>query len=235
MKILYLECNMGAAGDMLMSALYELLPDKVAFVRTMNSLGLPGVTLSPLSARTCGIAGTRMEVTVGGQEEASLDVPMAAAEGHIHLHPHEHHEHIHEYHCHPENSHCPGHDHCHEHHHEHEHGHHHHHHASPRHIASLIGGLPLPEEVKAHAQAVYDAIAAAEARAHGCPVDQVHFHEVGALDAVADVVGVCYAMYLLAPDKIAASPVHVGSGFVRCAHGVAVSYTHLTLPTKLEV
>lgn len=51
-------------------------------------------------------------------------------------------------------------------------------------------------------------------------VDQVHFHEVGALDAVADVVGVCYAMYLLAPDKIAASPVHVGSGFVRCAHGV---------------
>lgn len=81
MKILYLECNMGAAGDMLMSALYELLPDKVAFVRTMNSLGLPGVTLSPLSARTCGIAGTRMEVTVGGQEEASLDVPWPPLRG----------------------------------------------------------------------------------------------------------------------------------------------------------
>ena len=78
MKILYLECNMGAAGDMLMSALYELLPDKAAFVSTMNSLGLPGVTLSPLSAKTCGIAGTRMEVTVGGEEEESHDVPMAA-------------------------------------------------------------------------------------------------------------------------------------------------------------
>ena len=75
MKILYLECNMGAAGDMLMSALYELLPDKAAFVSTMNSLGLPGVTLSPLSAKTCGIAGTRMEVTVGGEEEESHDVP----------------------------------------------------------------------------------------------------------------------------------------------------------------
>lgn len=219
MKILYLECNMGAAGDMLMSALYELLPDKAAFVSTMNSLGLPGVTLTPLSAKTCGIAGTRMEVTVGGEEEESHDVPMAAAEGHIHVHPHEHHE-YHEHHCHPENPHCPGHDHCHEHHHEHEHGHHHHHHASPGHIASLIGGLPLPGEIKIHAQAVYDAIAAAEAKAHGCPVDEVHFHEVGALDAVADVVGVCYAMYLLAPDKIVASPVHVGSGFVRCAHGV---------------
>ena len=223
MKILYLECNMGAAGDMLMSALYELLPDKAAFVNTMNSLGLPGVTLIPLSAKTCGIAGTRMEVTVGGEEEESHDVPMAAAEGHIHLHPHDHAHHHHD-HCHPENPHCPGHDHCHEHHHEHhhdhDHGHHHHHHASPGHIASLISGLPLPEEVKTHAQAVYDAIAAAEAKAHGCPVEEVHFHEVGALDAVADVVGVCYAMYLLSPDKIVASPVHVGSGFVRCAHGV---------------
>ena len=238
MKILYLECNMGAAGDMLMSALYELLPDQAAFVSTMNSLGLPGVTLSPLAAKTCGIAGTRMEVTVAGAEEESHDVPLAAGEGHIHLHPHGH-DHHHPDHCHPENPHCPGHDHCHEHHHDHdhEHGHghdhehehdhdhghdhgHHHHHASPGHIASLIGGLPLPEEVKAHARAVYDSIAAAEARAHGCPVDQVHFHEVGALDAVADVVGVCYAVYLLAPDKIVASPVHVGSGFVRCAHGV---------------
>ena len=227
MKILYLECNMGAAGDMLMSALYELLPDKAAFVSTMNALGLPGVTLSPLSAKTCGISGTRMEVTVGGEEEESHDVPMAAGEGHVHIHPHDH-EHHHHDHCHPENPHCPGHDHCHEHHHDHEldhahdhdHGHHHHHHSSPGHIAALIGGLPLPEEVKAHAQAVYDAIAAAEASAHGCPVEEVHFHEVGALDAVADVVGVCYAMYLLSPDKIVASPVHVGSGFVRCAHGV---------------
>lgn len=208
MKILYLECNMGAAGDMLMSALYELLPDKAAFVRAMNSLGLPGVELTPLPARTCGIAGTRMEITVDGAEEESHDVPMAAGEGHIHVHSHGHDHHEHD------------HGHCHEHHHAHEHGHHHHHHASPGRIAALIGGLPLPGEVKAHARAVYDSIAAAEARAHGCPVEQVHFHEVGTLDAVADVVGVCYAMHLLAPDKIVASPVHVGSGFVRCAHGV---------------
>ena len=208
MKILYLECNMGAAGDMLMSALYELLPDKAAFVSAMNSLGLPGVELTPLPARTCGIAGTRMEITVDGAEEESHDVPMAAGEGHIHVHSHGHDHHEHD------------HGHCHEHHHAHEHGHHHHHHASPGRIAALIGGLPLPGEVKAHARAVYDSIAAAEARAHGCPVEQVHFHEVGTLDAVADVVGVCYAMHLLAPDKIVASPVHVGSGFVRCAHGV---------------
>src|SRR5699024_7287351 len=101
-------------------------------------------------------------------------VPMAAGEGHIHVHSHGHDHHEHD------------HGHCHEHHHAHEHGHPHHHHASPGHIAALIDGLPLPGEVKAHARAVYDSIAAAEARAHGCPVEQVHFHEVGALDAVAD-------------------------------------------------
>ena len=67
---------------------------------------------------------------------------------------------------------------------------------------------------------MYDAIAQAEAKAHGCPVGDVHFHEVGALDAVADVAGVCYALYLLQPEQILVSPVHVGSGTVRCAHGV---------------
>lgn len=80
--------------------------------------------------------------------------------------------------------------------------------------------MDLPEEVKVCARGVYDAIAQAEAKAHGCPVGEVHYHEVGALDAVADVVGTCYALWLLSPDRIVASPVHVGSGTVRCAHGV---------------
>ena len=74
--------------------------------------------------------------------------------------------------------------------------------------------------MKRHARAVYDEIARAEAKAHGCPVSDVHFHEVGALDAVADVTGVCYAMYLIGAEKILVSPVHVGSGTVRCAHGI---------------
>ena len=191
MRTLYLECNMGAAGDMLMSALYELLEDKEGFLDTMNHLGLPGVHLEAASAVTSGISGTHMRVTVHGQEE----------DEHLHHHDHEHHTH--------------GHDH----HHDHDHGHHHHH-ATPGHIAHLIDHLPLPEEVRAHAKGVYDAIAQAEAKAHGCPVGEVHYHEVGALDAVADVAGVCYALYLLSPDKIVVSPIHVGSGTVRCAHGI---------------
>ena len=203
MKTLYIECNMGAAGDMLMSALYELLEDKQGFLDVMNGLGLPGVKVEALPGKTCGIAGTHMAVTVDGEEETE---PGAGEEN---LHGHgtgEGHGHVH--------SHGEGHSHAHG------AGQGHHHHAAPGHIADLIGSMELPEEVKKHARAVYDEIARAEAKAHGCPVSDVHFHEVGALDAVADVTGVCYAMYLLRAERILVSPIHVGSGTVRCAHGV---------------
>ena len=84
----------------------------------------------------------------------------------------------------------------------------------------MIDGLPVPDRVKSDAAAVYALIARAESEVHGEPVDHIHFHEVGTLDAVADVVGVCALLDEIAPDKIVVSPVHVGSGQVRCAHGV---------------
>ena len=207
MRTLYIECRMGAAGDMLMSALYELMDgeQKKEFLERMNGLGLPGVKITSRKSSTCGISGTHMEVTVYGEEE------------HEHEHGHEHgHGEPHPGH------HGHGHEEMHGDHHGHEHGGTHpgHPHADPLHISELIGGLDLPEEVRANAGQVYDAIADAEAKAHGCPVEQVHFHEVGALDAVTDVTGVCYAMYLLKPERIVVSPVHVGSGTVRCAHGI---------------
>ncbi len=198
MKTLYLECKMGAAGDMLMAALYEVMDEgqKADFLRAMEGLGLPGVEVAPVPATACGIRGTHMRVTVHGLEEHE----------HHHDHDHEHH-------------HDHDHEHDHEHHHDHEHGHEHHH-ATPGHIGALIDGLALPPEVREKAREVYDAIARAEAQAHGCDVSDVHYHEVGALDAVADVVGVCLAIHMLDPDLIAASPVHVGSGTVKCAHGI---------------
>ncbi|ERK56607.1 MULTISPECIES: nickel pincer cofactor biosynthesis protein LarC [Oscillospiraceae] len=210
MKTLFIECNMGAAGDMLMAALYELLEDRQAFLDAMNALGLPGVRVEAQAAATCGIAGTHMTVAVHGQEETGGSVPAEAPHPHVHSHG-EAHGHDHDYHHH--------HDHDHDHPHDHGEGHHHYH-ATPGHIGELLDGLPLPEEVRRRARRVYDAIARAEAKAHGCPVGDVHFHEVGALDAVADVAGVCYALYLLAPERIVVSPIHVGSGTVRCAHGV---------------
>ena len=209
MKTLYLECQMGAAGDMLMAALYELLegPERARFLEAMNGLGLPGVQVAARAATTCGIAGTHMAVTVDGlEEEAHMH-----GHGHGHDHEHEHeHDHAHEH----GHEHEHNHDHEHGHAHGHDHGHGHHHHAGPGDIARILDALDLPQGVKGHARGVYDAIAQAEAKAHGCPVGEVHYHEVGALD------GVCLALDLLAPERIVASPVHVGSGTVTCAHGV---------------
>ncbi len=111
-------------------------------------------------------------------------------------------------------------DHDHDHHHEHDHDHGHHHHATLRDIEQLIGELPVSDKVKRDARAVYALIADAESRVHGRPVSDIHFHEVGTLDAVADVVGVCLLMETVGAEKVCASPVHVGSGYVRCMHGV---------------
>ena len=111
-----------------------------------------------------------------------------------------------------------------EHHHDHDHAHEHHHHHHGHHglhdIEAVISALALPEAVKADAKAVYRLIAEAESRVHGTTVEQIHFHEVGSMDAVADVTAVCLLLHELAPDKIVASPVHAGSGQVRCAHGI---------------
>lgn len=221
MKTLYLECNMGAAGDMLTAALLELHPDPQGFVERMNRLGLPGVVFAAQPAVKCGITGTQVSVTVGGEEEESHDVPLhshvhetaqdEAHPGHAHGHDHEHgHEHTHDH----------EHIHDHEHSHGHEHGHGHHHHAGMGDIRHILSHLDIPQPVRQDAEAVYQLIAQAESHAHGRPVEEIHFHEVGTLDAVTDVVAVCWLLHDLAPEQIVASPVHVGCGQVRCAHGI---------------
>ena len=211
MKTLYLECGMGAAGDMLTAALLELTGNKEAFVEKLNALGLPGVHVAAEPSVKCGITGTHMHVTVDGEEEESLDEHEHLDHEHEHHHEHEHdHDHHHEH----------DHEHHHDHDHEHDHHHGHHYHASVADIEALIDGLYVSEHVKKDAKAVYALIADAESRVHGHPVSEIHFHEVGTMDAVADVVSVCMLIEELAPDEIVASPVHVGSGYVRCMHGV---------------
>ena len=168
MRTLYLDCGMGAAGDMLTAALLELLPDRDAFVEKLNALGIPGVGFSAEKCEKCGILGTHMAVTVYGEEESD--------------HPH-HHGHLGD-------------------------------------IRGIVSGLPIPTMVKLDILSVYEEIAQAESHVHGVPVEQIHFHEVGTMDAIADVTAVCLLLHRLAPDKIIVSPVHVGSGQVRCAHGI---------------
>ena len=204
MKTLYLECNMGAAGDMLAAALLELHPQPEEFVRRMNSLGIPGVEFSAQPAVKCGITGTHVSVTVHGEEEESQDV-------HLHHHDHHHdHEHAHDH----------DHDHHEHEHHDHDHGHGHHHHAGMGDIRHILSHLDIPQDVREDAEEVYEQIALAESHAHGRPVEEIHFHEVGTLDAVADVVAVCWLIHDLEPEQILASPIHVGWGQVRCAHGI---------------
>ena len=218
MKTLYLDCGMGAAGDMLSAALLELHPEPEQFVKRLNRLGIPKVEFQAEPAVKCGITGTHMTVKVDGMEEVSTDHHEEA-----HHYEHTHEEYGHEHH-HGEHGHEEGHSHE-EHHHEHSHeeghshGHHHDHH-NMRSITAIVGKLNIPEEVKKDILAVYDLIAQAESHVHGRPVDEIHFHEVGSMDAVADVTAVCLLMHELKPERVVASPVHVGSGHVHCAHGI---------------
>ena len=168
MRTIYLDCGMGAAGDMLTAALLELMPNQDAFVEELNGLGIPGIRFTAEKCEKCGIFGTHMKVTVLGEEEDD----------------------------------------------------HHHHHGHLADIRGIVSGLPLPTIVKLDILAVYEEIAQAESHVHGVPVEHIHFHEVGTMDAIADVTAVCLLLHRLAPDKIIASPVHVGSGQVRCAHGI---------------
>ncbi len=187
MKTLYIECKMGAAGDMLTAALLELTEDKEGAIRQLNAMGIPHVHFSAETSEKCGITGTHMHVSVDGEEESAYDSSCAEA-AHDHSHEHEHH--------------------------------HHHHHSSLSDIREMIESLQAPDAVKAEAISVYEAIAQAESRVHGVSITDIHFHEVGTMDAVADVMAVCYLLHTLEVAKVIVSPVHVGSGTVRCAHGV---------------
>ncbi len=184
MKTLYLECSMGAAGDMLTAALLELLPDPEAAIEELNALGIPGVTFRREAVEKCGIGGTHVTVLVHGEEETEEML--------------NHHAHTHDGEAHT-----------------------HHHHSGLHEIEHIVcDHLKLPAQVQQDVLAVYKLIAEAESHAHGVPVTEIHFHEVGTMDAIADVTAVCLLMHRIAPEQVLASPVHVGSGHVHCAHGI---------------
>ncbi len=116
-------------------------------------------------------------------------------------------------------------DHIHDHDHDHDHGHHHavthdHSHRGLPQILDLIDRAHIPPEVKATSSQVFKTLGEAESAIHGIPVDQVHFHEVGAVDSIADIVGACFGLYLLKVDEVHSAPINVGSGTVKAAHGV---------------
>ena len=188
MKYLYLDCSMGAAGDMLNAALYELLDEnkKAEFRELMTGL-IPGVAeISFGPDEKCGIVGTHFAVVINGEEEHSADWDgHGHGDGHI--------------------------DEC---------GHKHSH-RSMADVERIIDGFGgIDDGVKAQVRDVYGLIVQAEGRAHGVEGSEVHFHELGMMDAIVDVTGVCLLMNMLAPDRVVASPVRLGSGHIKCAHGI---------------
>lgn len=205
MRTIYFDCNMGAAGDMLTAALLELVPNKENFIERLNSIGIPGVSFSVSESSKCGIVGTHVEVSVNGQIEGE-DTYYKHEDSHGHHHDHEHGHHHHD------------HDHEH-HHHDYEHGHSHVHYGMHD-IEHIASHLNVSDKVRQDIIDVYNLIAEAESHAHGVPVSEIHFHEVGSMDAVADVTAVCMLMEYLSPDRVVVSPIHVGSGTVKCAHGI---------------
>lgn len=201
MKTLYLECGMGAAGDMLTAALLDLFKEPEQIIDKLNRIGIPKVKYVIEDSEKCGIKGMHVRVLVDGIEEAPADMDETFA--HKEMNDRMHNDHIHNDHVH-----------------DHQPGHHAHHHSSMHDIENIIQGLDVNDNVKKNAVEVYKLIAEAESNVHGKTVDEIHFHEVGSLDAVADVVAVCYLIDGLNPDNIIASPVRMGYGHVHCAHGV---------------
>ena len=202
MKTLYIECRMGAAGDMLASALLELVQDPDRSIERLTELGIPGFEFVKEQSVKCGINGTHLSVLVHGAEEGTAETE----------HHHEEcsaHEHCHDY----------QHDHSHEH--THDHHEHSHHHSSLQDIRTIVKGFSgIPGKVIDDILGVYSMIAEAESHVHGVPVHDIHFHEVGTMDAVADITAVCLLLNELSPDRIVVSPVHMGYGTVKCAHGI---------------
>ena len=210
-KILYLECNSGISGDMTVGALLDLGADRQVLENALESLGVDGYHLHFGRKVVCGL------------DAFDFDVHLEA-DGHGHSHAHTHrredaYERVDSYEHSEVHEHCHG--HKHERRHEHEDGHSHSHtHRNLHDIYHIIDHLDSNERVKEMARTMFRIVAEAESKAHGLPVEQVHFHEVGAIDSIVDIISVAVCMDNLGVEDVVVSALSEGHGHVRCQHGV---------------
>ena len=196
MKILYLDIFSGIAGDMFIAALLDLGVDARKLERELKKLKLNGWHLHISRQQKSAIAGVKLDVHLEHE--------------HATAHDHPHHDHGHSH----------GHGHSHEHPHDHAgNGHDHDDRRNFAEIKQLISCSKLSAWVKQKSIAVFQRIAVAEGKIHGLPPDKVHFHEVGAVDSIVDIVGAAIALEMLGKPRVFASPVVEGTGWIRCAHG----------------
>lgn len=216
MRILYYDCFSGISGDMNLGAMIDLGVDKDYIINELSKLNLNGYKIEVSTDNRKGITGTKVKVRLASEES----IIKAYDKGEYY---HSHYEHQHH-----ENHHNHHHNHVHEHEHEHEHKHvdehehkheHKHEHRNLNDINTIIDNSNLNENVKELSKKIFLKVAEAEAKIHGKSLMEVHFHEVGALDSIIDIIGAAICFDYLKVDRILAAPVELGGGFVNCAHG----------------
>ena len=192
MKTLYFDCSSGISGNMVLGALTEIIGDEQYLIEELKKLNTDGYKIEISKKVKNGITGTYVDVIVDGKDEY----------GHEHHINEHHHEHEHE----------------HEDEHKHEH-HHYHEHRNLNDINKIISESALDEKTKELAKRIFTRVAKAESKVHDKPLEEVHFHEVGAIDSIVDIVGTAILINKINPDKIISSIVNDGYGFIECAHG----------------
>lgn len=209
MRGLYFECERGISGDMTVAALLDLGADRSALDRMLKSLPLTGFSTRISRVSKAGLDMCDFAVEL---EEENHDHDMDYLYGHEHEHEH-HHEHEHEH------DHHHGHEHEHHHEHEHDHSHDHHHTALPD-ILHILSHTDMTPSARGLAENIFRVLAAAEAKAHGVPEEQVHFHEVGAVDSIVDIASAAVLLDSLGVQEYIVPALSEGTGSVRCQHGV---------------
>ena len=190
MKTLYFDCSSGISGNMTLGALLEILGDEDYLLNELDKLNIDGYKIEISKKVKNGITGTYVDVILDHEHHHEHD----------HSHKHSNHEHGHE--------------------HESEHEHHHHHeHRNLNDINKIIDESKLDDKVKDLAKRIFLRVAKAESKVHGKPIEEVHFHEVGAIDSIIDIVGTAILINKINPDRIISSIVNDGYGFIECAHG----------------
>jgi uncharacterized protein (TIGR00299 family) protein len=220
MKTLHFECSAGISGDMVLGAFADLGLDTGDLLAELAKLGIGGWKLGFVREERCGITGTRALVEIEGDSRSQGH---SGPSGHTHEGEQRHeHEHTHEHQGGHTNAHTHTHEggHSHEHTHQDAHGHQGgHSHNSWKEIRSLIEGAGISEGAKKRALDIFSRIARAESQVHGVPVDDIAFHEVGALDSIIDIVGAAVCLDMLRPERVTCGEIELGGGTVRCAHG----------------
>jgi uncharacterized protein (TIGR00299 family) protein len=214
MRIAYLECFSGISGDMFLGALLDAGVPAELFMKTVEALGVDARLEISRVVRS-GISATKLDVIAAGEKELPREEFWEQPHSHAHDHGHTHshgdeHDHRHD-HAH-EHSHS-GHDHAHD------HSHDHHAHRGLKEIRQIIGKAAISATAKQKAIKIFEALGAAEAKVHNTDIEKIHFHEVGAIDAIVDITCAAVGAEALGVDAIVCSPLNVGGGMVKCAHG----------------